>query len=209
MTTTHQSRARSPKDRRGISHPERRRGTSRPVHHREQPARKPRGAAGEPRESLRDFPPQPNGLLLVGMCTIAAVAKSGHYFEGAYGRRVWKKLATAGLYDGDAESEDECWSASGHGITDVVKRAVRSNDSLRRDEIAAGVEALRKKVRRWRPRAILFAFKNAAEAALGERGLSPGPLAAFEGVPALLLTGPYAKPEAAAEETRRLEALRN
>lgn len=195
--TTLQTRLPLPKDRRAT--PSRAR-----LHAR---ATSPRGAASE-RESLRDLPPQPNGLLLVGMCTITAIAKDGHYFEGTYGRRVWKKLAGAGLYDGDAESEDACWAASGHGVTDIVKRAVRSNDSLKPDEIAAGVEALRKKVRRWRPRAILFAFKNAAEAALGQSKLSPGALAAFEGVPTLLLTGPYAKPDAAAEECRRLESLR-
>ena len=77
------------------------------------------------------------------MSTIAAIAKDGHYFEGTYGRRVWNKLAGAGLYDGEAENEDACWAASGHGITDLVKRAVRSNDSVKKEDIAAGVEVLR------------------------------------------------------------------
>jgi len=167
-----------------------------------------RSSTSSARESLPDRAPKPGGILLVGMCTIARVAKGGHYFEGTYGRRVWKKLAAAGLYDGDAASEDDCWSASGHGLTDVVKRAVGSNDSLKREEIADAVAALRKKVRRWRPRAILFAFKNAAEASLGERGLTPGPLPAFAGVPAFLLTGPYAKADAASAEVERLAALR-
>lgn len=185
-----------------------------PARSRRSDAQRPRSAPSRSttspaRESLRDLAPQPGGILLVGMCTIARVAKGGHYFEGTYGRRVWKKLAAAGLYDGDAASEDECWRASGHGVTDVVKRALRSNDALKRDEIAAAVEVLRKKVRRWRPRAILFAFKNAAEASLGERGLAPGPLAAFEGVPAFLLTGPYAKADVAAAETERIAALRD
>lgn len=191
--TTRQTRLRLPKDRRGTT--KKMKPASRP---------EPRGV----RESLPDLAPRPNGLLLVGMCTIAAVAKGGHYFEGTYGRRVWKKLAGAGIYDGEAEHEDACWSASGHGITDVVKRAVRTNDSLKEEEIAAGVEALRKKVRRWRPRAILFAFKNAAEASLARHDLAPGPLPDFEGVPAFLLTGPYAKRDAAAEECARLESLR-
>ena len=168
----------------------------------------PRSHVTAARESLPDLTPKPGGLLLVGMCTIASFARDGHYFEGTYGRRVWNKLAGAGLYDGEAENEDACWAASGHGITDVVKRAVRSNDSLKKEEIAAGVDVLRKKVRRWRPRAILFAFKNAAEAALGERNLAPGPLGELEGVPAFLLTGPYAKKDAAAEECARLGWLR-
>ena len=164
--------------------------------------------AREVRESLRDFEPMDDGLLLVGMCTIAAIARRGHFFEGTYGRRVWKKLAAAGLHGQTEFDDDETWAACGNGITDVVKRAVRSNDSLKKEEITAGVEVLRKKVRRWRPRAILFAFKNAAEAALGERGLAPGPLPPFEGVPTFLLTGPYARPDAAAEECARLESLR-
>ena len=109
------------------------------------------------RESLRDWEPRDDGLLLVGMCTIAAVAKTGHYFEGTYGRRVWKKLAAGGLhYVDQGMDDDECWATCGNGVTDVVKRAVRSNDSFKRDEIASGVELLRKKIRKWRPRAILF-----------------------------------------------------
>ncbi len=161
------------------------------------------------RVSLRDLEPKDDGLLLVGMCTIAAVAKGGHFFEGTYGRRVWKKLAAAGLHHPSESNDDETWAAYGNGITDLVKRPVHTNDSLKEAEIAAGVQVLRKKVRRWRPRAVLFAFKNVAEAALGARRPSPGPLAAFEGVPTFLLTGPYAKPEAAAEEAARLGALRS
>ena len=164
-------------------------------------------AALDARVSLRDIEPKDDGLLLVGMCTIAEVAKRGHFFEGTYGRRVWKKLTAAGLHEPTEFNDDETWGACGHGITDLVKRPVRSNASLKKEEIAAGVEVLRKKVKKWRTRAILFAFKNVAEAALGQRGLAPGRLPDFAGIPAFLLTGPYAKREAAAEEAAQLGTL--
>ena len=162
----------------------------------------------QPRESLRDFAPERKGLLLVGLCTIAPAAKCGHFFEGTFGRRVWAKLERAGLLERTADAnDDEVWAVAGHGITDVVKRAAKSQTDLRRDEIAAGVEVLRAKVRRWAPRAIVFAFKNAAEAALGERGLAPGSCPSFEGVPTWLLTSPWAKPEDAAREAAALAKL--
>lgn len=159
-------------------------------------------------ESLPDYPPKRGGILLVGMCTIAAVAKTGHYFQGHYGKRVWKKLAKARLLENATfGEEDEAWALAGQGVTDLVKRAVRSNASLKRDEIAAGAESLRTKVRKWAPRAIVFAFKNAATAVLEVREVTPGPGPSCEGIPTFLLTGPYAKPEAAEAEAAQLAKL--
>ena len=143
---------------------------------------------------LRDLIPERGGILLVGLCSIAPVARRGHFFLGAFGQRVWAKLERAGLLQRCDADDDEVWAVAGNGVTDIVSRAPKSQRDLKREEIAAGVEVLRKKVRKWAPRAIVFAFRNAAEAALGRRDLAPGELPAFEGVKAVLLTGPMAKP---------------
>jgi mismatch-specific thymine-DNA glycosylase len=159
----------------------------------------------KPLDALPDFPAHEGGLLLVGMCPGTAAVSSGHYFQGAFGKRVWKKLALAGLVgDPPATWYDEMWSLDGNGLTDVVKRAAGSLSDLRREEIAEGVDALRKKVRKWKPCLVLFAFKMAAEAAHGVTGLRPGPCVDFEGVATFLLSGPFAKPKEVEREAALL-----
>ena len=91
--------------------------------------------------------------------------------------------------------------ASGHGLTDLVKRSTRSASELSRDELEAGVDGLQAKVRAWQPGLILFAFKEPARVLFGP-SVKPGVGPELEGVRTFLLTGPYAP----TDDARRIDA---
>lgn len=150
-----------------------------------------RTASGE--VTLPDLPPGPNGILLVGINPAPPSVARGHYYQGKLGRRLWKRLMSLGLlHDVVPGHEDEAFVAAGHGLTDVVKRPTRTADELESTELTEGAKVLRSKIREWSPKLVLFAFKGAAVAALGHRDIRPGRCGDIEGVPAFLLTGPYA-----------------
>lgn len=162
---------------------------------------------------LPDFPNARAGLLLVGINPGDAAVRTGHYFQGALGRRIWKTLTRVGVLKGATPgTEDVAWAAARNGITDLVKRSTTSGSEVSRTEKKLGVETLRVKVKHWSPRGIIFAFKAAAVAAFGDREIEPGPGASFEGIPTFLLGGPFiGKAESArldAELVRWLGSIR-
>ncbi len=160
--------------------------------------------------TLPDRPPARDGVLLVGINPAPASVRSGHYYQGRLGKRLWQRLERIGLLESAAPGrEDEAFAAAGHGLTDVVKRATPSARELDPDELKRGSEELRAKIRLWSPRLVLFAFQEAAKAALGTRDVTAGACGELEGVPAFLLSGPYA-PRAEAEriDAAVLEALK-
>jgi TDG/mug DNA glycosylase family protein len=142
--------------------------------------------------TLPDLPPRRGGVLLVGLSPAPRSVAAGHYYQGRLGRRLWQRLAHAGLLtDAVPGSEDDAWVTAGHGLTDLVKRPTASASDLERDELQEGALELREKVRAWQPGLILFVFKEAARVALGSP-VSPGTGPSLEGVPTFLLSGPYA-----------------
>lgn len=150
----------------------------------------------------------PGGILVVGINPAPVSVARGHYYQGKLGSRLWKRLESLGLLtDPVPGHEDEAFVRAGHGLTDVVKRVTRSAAELDAAELRAGAQLLRGKLREWRPRLVLFAFKQAAVAALGSRAVKAGPCGEIEGVPAFLLSGPYARVEDARaidDELRRM-----
>src|SRR5262245_39383281 len=80
----------------------------------------------------------------------------GHHFAG-YSNRFWKLL-----YDGKLVPEPIGWKEDcrlpewGLGITNLIARATPGIDTLRREEYAAGLRILRRKVRRWKPEVVAF-----------------------------------------------------
>lgn len=157
---------------------------------------------GRPEASvtLPDIPPNPEGVLLVGINPAPASVASGHYYQGRIGQRLWRRLERLGLLENPVPgAEDEAFAHAGHGLTDLVKRPTASAAELTEEEFRSGVEELGRKIRDWKPRLILFAFKEPARRLLGEA--SPGPCAPFEGVPTFLLSGPYAS----RAETERID----
>jgi len=152
--------------------------------------------AGE--RTLPDIPPAPGGVLLVGINPAPPSVAVGHYYQGRLGQRLWRRLERLGLLaDALPGAEDEAFARDGHGLTDLVKRPTASAAELTQTELDAGVEALREKIRSWRPGLVLFAFREPARRLLGST-VSPGRGPQLEGVHTFLLSGPYA-PRAEAE----------
>jgi TDG/mug DNA glycosylase family protein len=95
-------------------------------------------------------------VLLVGINPGERSAEIGHHFAG-YSNRFWKLLHESALVPEPIGTEDDDrlpeW---GFGITNLVARATPGIDTLRREEFAAGVRTLRRKVRRWKPEVVAF-----------------------------------------------------
>jgi TDG/mug DNA glycosylase family protein len=142
--------------------------------------------------TLPDVPPQPGGVLLVGINPALVSVAAGHYYQGRLGQRLWRRLERLGLLvDPVPGREDESFAEAGHGLTDLVKRPTRSATDVSKRELEAGVETLKGKIQAWRPGLVLFAFKQPARVLLGP-GVKPGLGRELEGVRTFLLTGPYA-----------------
>lgn len=98
--------------------------------------------------------------------------------------------------------------AGGHGITDLIKD-VSERDVATDATLRAGVGPLWQKISLWRPAAVVFVYKRAAEIAAG-RSLSRawGQLegVALGGRPCFLMPGPYAS---RADVAEGLNFLRN
>jgi TDG/mug DNA glycosylase family protein len=165
------------------------------------------GGGGPPAETLPDIPPSPGGVLLVGINPAPISVEAGHYYQGRLGRRLWRRLAGVGLLDDPtAGLEDEAFARAGHGLTDVVERPTRTSSELLPEEVAEGAARLRAKLGEWSPGLILFAFRKAAEPLLGP-DVKPGPCGEIDGIPAFLLSGPYAPRDEAVRIDSQLVAL--
>jgi TDG/mug DNA glycosylase family protein len=165
---------------------------------------------GQPVETLADLPPLKDRLVFVGLNPSPVSVAAGHYHQGQLGRTFWKRLMIAKVLPADTaiETADDALLAAGHGITDLLK------DPTARDEatdaaLAAGVGPLWQKVALWRPAAIVFIYKRAAEICAGRKLAEPwGQLVgvALAGRPCFLMPGPYAPTEQVDEG---LNLLRN
>jgi TDG/mug DNA glycosylase family protein len=150
-------------------------------------------------ETLTDLPPLRNGLLFVGLNPSPVSVEAGHYHQGQLGRTFWRRLMTAGILPADTpiESADDALVAAGHGITDLLK-VPTARDEATDAALAAGVGPLWQKIAIWRPAAVVFIYKRAAETAAGRPLTEPwGQLVgvALGGRPCFLMPGPYAPTE--------------
>jgi TDG/mug DNA glycosylase family protein len=95
-------------------------------------------------------------ILFVGINPGVRSAAIGHHFAG-YSNRFWKVLFESGLVPERLRAEDDDrlpeW---GYGITNLIPRPTPGIDTLRPEEYAAGLGALRRKVRRWRLEVVAF-----------------------------------------------------
>jgi len=165
---------------------------------------------GTPIETLADLPPLRDRLLFVGLNPSPVSVRAGHYFQGRLGRMFWERLMVAQILARDTaiETADDALVAAGHGLTDLLKvpspRDIATDATLR-----AGVGPLWQKIAIWRPAAIVFVYKRAAEIAAGRSLTEPwGQLVgvALSGRPCFLMPGPYAPSEQVSEG---LNLLRN
>ena len=151
---------------------------------------------GRPIETLADLPPLRNRLLFVGLNPSLVSVQAGHYHQGRLGRLFWARLIRAHILpsETDIDAADDALMAAGHGITDLLKQPT-PRDTASDAQLTAGVGPLWQKIAIWRPAAIVFIYKRAAEIAAGRR-LEPawGQLVgvALAGRPCFLMPGPYA-----------------
>ena len=165
---------------------------------------------GVPTETLEDLPPLRDRLLFVGLNPSPVSVDAGHYFQGRLGRAFWRRLVTASILPPETEIEtaDDTLVRIGHGVTDLLKNPSPRDDATDA-ALRAGVGPLWHKISVWRPAAVVFVWKRAAEAAAGRKLTEPwGQLAgvALSGRPCFLMPGPYAP---AAEVDAGLNLIRN
>jgi TDG/mug DNA glycosylase family protein len=161
-------------------------------------------------ETLADLPPLRDRLLFVGLNPSPVSVEAGHYFQGRLGQLFWRRLMTAAILPADTAivSADDTLAAAGHGLTDLLK-VPTPRDEATDATLRSGVGPLWQKVAIWRPAAIVFVYKRAAEIVASRPLAEPwGKLdgVAMSGRPCFLMPGPYA-PQA--EVTAALNFLRN
>jgi len=121
-------------------------------------------------ESLADLPPRRSRLLFVGLQPSMASVDAGHYHQDSIGRTFWRRLIVAGILPAqtDLDTADDALIATGHGITDLLKTPVEpESDGTPNGELTAGVGPLWQKIALWRPAAVVFLDRRAAEIAAG------------------------------------------
>jgi TDG/mug DNA glycosylase family protein len=165
---------------------------------------------GVPVETLADLPPLRDRLLFVGLNPSPVSVEAGHYFQGRLGRAFWERLIVAQILPKDTaiETADDALVAAGHGVTDLLK-VPSARDTATDDVLRAGVGPLWQKIAIWRPAAIVFVYKRAAEISAGRPLTEPwGQLVgvALSGRPCFLMPGPYAP---SAEVAAGLNLIRN
>lgn len=135
-------------------------------------------------------------ILFVGINPGLRSAQAGHHFAGP-SNRFWPLLYESGLVS-EPIRHDQDWRLPewGLGMTNIIHRASRGIDTLSVEDYRAGVAALTRKVRRYRPQIvallgvtlyrILFTEKPSSASRLA-LGLTSNRLA---GVPIFLLPNP-------------------
>lgn len=90
-------------------------------------------------------------MLFVGINPGVRSALTDHHFAGP-SNRFWKLLFDAGLVpERIGYLDDDRLPEWGFGVTNLVPRPTPGMDTLRKEEFAAGLVTLRRKVRRWKP----------------------------------------------------------
>ena len=165
---------------------------------------------GAPIVTLADLPPLRERLLFVGLNPSPVSVAVGHYFQGQLGHLFWRRLIAAAILPLDTEiaTADDALLAAGHGLTDMIK-VPTPRDEATDAVLRSGVGPLWQKVAIWRPAAIVFVYKRAAEIVAARKLDEPwGQLkgVALSGRPCFLMPGPYAPAE---EVVSALNFVRN
>ena len=131
-------------------------------------------------------------VLFVGINPGIRSAQTGHHFAG-YSNRFWKLLFDSKLVPQPIDyTDDDRLPEWGFGITNLVARETPGIDTLSREECTAGIELLRRKVRRYRPKIVAFVGVSLYRwifAAKGAVALGPQ-RATFEGAEVFVLPNP-------------------
>lgn len=161
-------------------------------------------------DTLADLLPVSPRAVIVGVNPAPSSVEAGHYYQGQLGQRLWQRLTRCGLLElGRGPWEDDAAVNAGFGLTDVVKRPTPSADALLPGEREYGAARLREKLLAAGPEAVIFSFKDAANAVVGPvRGFGWIDGVALAGAAVFVMPGPYeARPkvdQALAELAARL-----
>jgi TDG/mug DNA glycosylase family protein len=113
---------------------------------------------------LRDCLKPGLDVAFVGINPGRASAAAGHHYAGP-GNHFWPLLYEAGFVPEPLTFKDDYRCPEfGVGLTNIVARSTRGSDDLTRDELRAGAEVLRQKLRRYKPRVVCFNGKLIYEA---------------------------------------------
>jgi mismatch-specific thymine-DNA glycosylase len=119
-------------------------------------------------KTLPDYLRPDMEVVFVGFNPGERSARLGHYYAGI-GNLFWPGLCRSGLLPCDFTFEDD-WRMPefGIGLTDLAKTPSRSITDLPPDQFRNGRAALRRKLRRVKPRVIVFIGKGAYERFTGK-----------------------------------------
>jgi TDG/mug DNA glycosylase family protein len=118
---------------------------------------------------LRDVIAPGTVVLLVGINPGVRSSLTGHHFAG-FSNRFWTLLFESGLVpERIGYADDRRLPEWGFGITNIVPRPTPGIDTLTRDEYVAGRLALRRKIRRHRPRIVAMVGVTVYRAMFPER----------------------------------------
>jgi len=96
-------------------------------------------------------------VLFVGINPGIRSSLTGHHFAG-YSNRFWKLLYESGLVpEPIGYADDGRLPEWGFGITNLIPRPTPGIDTLHPEEYLVGARALRRKIRRVKPRVVAFA----------------------------------------------------
>lgn len=131
-------------------------------------------------------------VLFVGINPGIRSAQTGHHFAG-YSNRFWKLLFDSKLAPHPIDyTDDDRLPEWGFGITNLVARETPGIDTLSREECIAGIDILRSKVRRYRPKIVAFVGVSLYRWIFGAKGtVALGPQrGTFEGAEVFVLPNP-------------------
>jgi TDG/mug DNA glycosylase family protein len=107
--------------------------------------------------------------VVVGINPSPVSVAAGHYYQGQVGQRFLRRLVQAGVIDlAVGEFEDDRAYAAGLGFTDAVKRPTARAAGLRPGELAYGHRQLEQRLAAVAAPRVIFTFKKAAVALLGQ-----------------------------------------
>jgi TDG/mug DNA glycosylase family protein len=126
-------------------------------------------------------------VVFVGINPGLESARRGHHYAGPT-NHFWPLLYEAGLVPEPLTYADDARCPEfGIGLTNLVDRASRGIDDLSREEMRAGADGLRAKLRRYKPRVVCFNGKAIYEAFADKRcelGVQPE---TFGGAPVFVM----------------------
>lgn len=99
-------------------------------------------------------------ILFVGFNPSIRSSETGYHYANP-NNRFWKILHESGLTDRKyAPEENDKLPGLGYGLTNIVPRPTKAAADITKDEYRQGAEQLKRKIERYRPKAVCFVGKG-------------------------------------------------